>query len=141
MKSELIDVAQSYDIASDMEVMSAHRRRSNTAQRLELLKKKKKNNPKIKIEWKDNLHTFSGNFLKNILNKYSTLFCDIILKPLRAFLETPSFLSALIIAYFFYRKRTQKPIPSERIDEGKNRSQEIEIAVKPVNKAEPVSTI
>src|SRR5688572_15394630 len=41
-KSEL-ERAQSLDILSDMDMIGAHRRRSNTAQRLERLKKERKN--------------------------------------------------------------------------------------------------
>jgi hypothetical protein len=52
-KSEL-EAAQSYDIVSNIEMIGAHRRRSNTAQRLERLRLEKKNQSKVKvIQWKD----------------------------------------------------------------------------------------
>ena len=48
-----MDFAQSYSIGQDMEY-GAHRRRSNTAQRLERLKRERKNLEKIKIvHWRD----------------------------------------------------------------------------------------
>ncbi|XP_013789435.1 target of rapamycin complex 2 subunit MAPKAP1-like [Limulus polyphemus] len=50
---DLTEMVQSCDIVSDMEFIGAHRRRSNTAQRLERLKKEKKNNAKVKnITWR-----------------------------------------------------------------------------------------
>jgi hypothetical protein len=56
-KSEL-EAAQSFDIVSDMDMMGAHRRRSNTAQRLDRLKKERRNQAKIKvIHWKDNCYS------------------------------------------------------------------------------------
>ena len=52
-KSEL-ENAQSLDIVSNMDIFGPHRRRSNTAQRLERLSLEKKNRAKIKvIQWKD----------------------------------------------------------------------------------------
>lgn len=52
-KSEL-ENAQSLDIVSNMDIFAPHRRRSNTAQRLERLSIEKKNKAKIKvIQWKD----------------------------------------------------------------------------------------
>lgn len=54
IKSELENGGQSYDIMSDMEVIGSHRRRSNTAQRLDRLKKERKHQAKVKvIQWKD----------------------------------------------------------------------------------------
>lgn len=56
-KSDL-EAAQSFDIVSDMDMMGAHRRRSNTAQRLDRLKKERRNQAKIKvIHWKDNCYS------------------------------------------------------------------------------------
>ncbi|KAK3593720.1 hypothetical protein CHS0354_013618 [Potamilus streckersoni] len=47
------ELSHSYDILPDMDYV-AHRRRSNTAQRLERLKKEKRNQSKVKqISWKD----------------------------------------------------------------------------------------
>lgn len=52
-KSEL-ENAQSFDIVSNMDVFGSHRRRSNTAQRLEKLRLEKKNKAKVKVvQWKD----------------------------------------------------------------------------------------
>lgn len=63
VKSEL-EPAQSLDILSDMDMIGAHRRRSNTAQRLERLKKERRNQAKIKvIQWKDNTNAvLSGTY-------------------------------------------------------------------------------
>ncbi|XP_060602079.1 target of rapamycin complex 2 subunit MAPKAP1-like [Ruditapes philippinarum] len=48
------ELSHSYDILPDMDY-GAHRRRSNTAQRLERMKKEKRNQSKVKnISWKDN---------------------------------------------------------------------------------------
>lgn len=47
---------------SDFELIGAHRRRSNTAQRLEKLNREKKNQAKVKvITWKKNPQTLTGN--------------------------------------------------------------------------------
>ena len=59
-KSELLEAAQSYDIMSDMELIGV-RRRSNTAQRLERLKKERKSQSKVKtIQWKSNPYGLTG---------------------------------------------------------------------------------
>ncbi|KAG1654956.1 Target of rapamycin complex 2 subunit MAPKAP1 [Nymphon striatum] len=51
-----MDLSQSYDIVSDMDI-GAHRHRSNTAVRLERLKKEKKNQVKTKnIQWTNNFN-------------------------------------------------------------------------------------
>ncbi|XP_077506881.1 SAPK-interacting protein 1 isoform X2 [Amblyomma americanum] len=48
------EMSQSYDIVSEMEFIGAHRRRSNTAQRLERLKKERRLQGKLRhIVWKD----------------------------------------------------------------------------------------
>ena len=61
-KSELLEAAQSYDIMSDMELIGV-RRRSNTAQRLERLKKERKSQAKVKtIQWKSNPYGLTGYF-------------------------------------------------------------------------------
>ena len=53
--SSELEVAHSLSIGQDMDMMGAHRRRSNTAQRLERMKKDRKNREKLKIiQWKDN---------------------------------------------------------------------------------------
>lgn len=65
-KSEL-EGAQSFDILSDMEMIGAHRRRSNTAQRLERLKKERKNQAKVKvIQWKDPCDKMTGSELDDL---------------------------------------------------------------------------
>lgn len=52
-KSEL-EGAQSFDIVSNMDIFGSHRRRSNTAQRLERLRIEKKSKAKVKVvQWKD----------------------------------------------------------------------------------------
>lgn len=59
-KSELLEASQSYDIMSEMELIG-HRRRSNTAQRLERLKNERKSQAKVKvIPWKENPHLLTG---------------------------------------------------------------------------------
>lgn len=64
-KSELSEAAQSYDIMSDMALIDAHRRRSNTAQRLEKLKKERKSQAKIKvITWKDKPQELTGRHVR-----------------------------------------------------------------------------
>ena len=51
-KSEL-ESAQSFDIVSNMDIFGSHRRRSNTAQRLERLRLEKKKKAKVKVvQWK-----------------------------------------------------------------------------------------
>lgn len=56
------DMAHSFDIVSDMD-LGAHRRRSNTAQRLDRLKKERQSQALIKhIQWKDNYESPSGQF-------------------------------------------------------------------------------
>lgn len=58
----MLEAAQSFDIMSDFELIGAHRRRSNTAQRLEKLNREKKNQAKVKvITWKKNPQTLTGN--------------------------------------------------------------------------------
>ncbi|XP_053398791.1 target of rapamycin complex 2 subunit MAPKAP1-like isoform X1 [Mercenaria mercenaria] len=53
MESSDNELSHSYDILPDMD-FGAHRRRSNTAQRLERMKKQKRNQSKVKnIPWKD----------------------------------------------------------------------------------------
>ncbi|XP_015784600.1 target of rapamycin complex 2 subunit MAPKAP1 [Tetranychus urticae] len=53
-KSELLDATQSCEIVSDIEMIGAHRGRSNTAQRLERLKEEKRAAAKTKyIHWRD----------------------------------------------------------------------------------------
>lgn len=48
------EMGQSYDIVSDMELIGAHRRRSNTAQRLERLKKERRQQAKLRhVVWRD----------------------------------------------------------------------------------------
>ncbi|KAL3186033.1 hypothetical protein MRX96_028162 [Rhipicephalus microplus] len=48
------EMSQSYDIVSEMEFIGAHRRRSNTAQRLERLKKERRLQGKLRhVVWKD----------------------------------------------------------------------------------------
>ncbi|RWS26034.1 target of rapamycin complex 2 subunit MAPKAP1-like protein [Leptotrombidium deliense] len=75
-KSELLDIAQSFDIVSDMEMIGAHRRRSNTAQRLERLKKEKKSQAKVKIiHWKDNVQPLTENDLAEIFPKKQLATC------------------------------------------------------------------
>jgi hypothetical protein len=60
-KSELSEAAQSYDIMSDMDLIGV-RRRSNTAQRLERLKKEKKSQSKLQTyAWKPNPYPLSGD--------------------------------------------------------------------------------
>jgi hypothetical protein len=62
-KSELLEAAQSYDIMSDMELIGV-RRRSNTAQRLERLKKERKSQSKVKvIQWRDNPYLLTGDWI------------------------------------------------------------------------------
>ncbi|XP_023233988.1 target of rapamycin complex 2 subunit MAPKAP1-like [Centruroides sculpturatus] len=64
IESDLLEVGQSYDIVSDMALIGAHRCRSNTAQRLERLKKERKNQGKIKnIQWKENTSNISSEEL------------------------------------------------------------------------------
>ncbi|XP_076343624.1 SAPK-interacting protein 1 isoform X2 [Tachypleus tridentatus] len=54
LDADLTEMVQSCDIVSDMEFIGAHRCRSNTAQRLDRLKKEKKNNAKIKnVTWRN----------------------------------------------------------------------------------------
>lgn len=46
-------------------IAGAHRRRSNTAQRLERMKKEKRNQSKVKnISWKDNNLQYNGNLIQ-----------------------------------------------------------------------------
>ncbi|GFS49915.1 target of rapamycin complex 2 subunit MAPKAP1, partial [Trichonephila inaurata madagascariensis] len=53
-ESDLLETGQSYDIVSGMGFIGGHRHRSNTAQRLEKLKKDRQNQAKIThIHWKD----------------------------------------------------------------------------------------
>ncbi|EEC18928.1 mitogen-activated protein kinase associated protein, putative, partial [Ixodes scapularis] len=48
------EMGQSYDIVSDMELIGAHRRRSNTAQRLERLKKERRQQAKLRhVVWRE----------------------------------------------------------------------------------------
>ena len=54
-ESDDLEPGPSPDITGDMDFMGGHRRRSNTAQRLDRLKKERRNQAKIKvIHWKDN---------------------------------------------------------------------------------------
>ncbi|XP_053403288.1 target of rapamycin complex 2 subunit MAPKAP1-like [Mercenaria mercenaria] len=54
MESSDNELSHSYDILPDMDFDHPHRRRSNTAQRLERMKKEKRNQSKVKnIPWKD----------------------------------------------------------------------------------------
>lgn len=63
-KSEL-ETAQSFDIVSNMDIFGSHRRRSNTAQRLERLRVEKKNKAKVKVvQWKDTIENQSINDLE-----------------------------------------------------------------------------
>ncbi|KAL4223239.1 Target of rapamycin complex 2 subunit mapkap1 [Mactra antiquata] len=72
------DLSHSYDILPDMDY-GAHRRRSNTAQRLERMKKEKRNQSKVKnISWKDtntDYHTDDRGHLfeKKVLSPVQTL--------------------------------------------------------------------
>ncbi|GBL97706.1 Target of rapamycin complex 2 subunit MAPKAP1 [Araneus ventricosus] len=74
-ESDLLEAGQSYDIVSGMGFIGGHRHRSNTAQRLEKLKKDRQNQAKIThIQWKDcptNLseQDLSQLFPKKDLNK------------------------------------------------------------------------
>ncbi|CAG2109000.1 unnamed protein product [Medioppia subpectinata] len=68
-KSELSEAAQSYDIMSDMELIGV-RRRSNTAQRLERLKKEKKSQAKVRtIPWKTNPNPLSESEINELFPK------------------------------------------------------------------------
>nr|KAG5701742.1 hypothetical protein BaRGS_004344 [Batillaria attramentaria] len=63
------DLSHSYDILPDMDY-GAHRRRSNTAQRLERLKKEKQVQGKIKtISWKDAPATLSADERGNLFER------------------------------------------------------------------------
>ena len=60
-KSEL-ENAQSFDIVSNMDIFGSHRRRSNTAQRLERLRLEKKNKAKVKVvRWSNTTENQSFN--------------------------------------------------------------------------------
>lgn len=60
-KSEL-ENAQSFDIVSNMDIFGSHRRRSNTAQRLERLRLDKKNKSKVKVvRWANQIDNQSIN--------------------------------------------------------------------------------
>ncbi|GFS72957.1 target of rapamycin complex 2 subunit MAPKAP1 [Nephila pilipes] len=53
-ESDLLEAGQSYDIVSGMGFIGGHRHRSNTAQRLEKLKKDRQNQAKIThVQWKE----------------------------------------------------------------------------------------
>lgn len=68
-KSDL-DASQSYDIVSEMEMIGAHRRRSNTAQRLEKLKQEKKIQSKVKvIQWNNDDVNLAGWMICYLLIK------------------------------------------------------------------------
>ncbi|UYV62834.1 MAPKAP1 [Cordylochernes scorpioides] len=63
----------SYDILSDMAMIGAHRRRSNTAQRLDKLKKEKKDQANIKtVCWKEPSSSLSAEELEHLFPKKSS---------------------------------------------------------------------
>ncbi|XP_067661871.1 target of rapamycin complex 2 subunit MAPKAP1-like [Haliotis asinina] len=63
------ELSHSYDILPDMDY-GAHRRRSNTAQRLERLKKEKRNQCKVKtISWKDSQTNYSADDKGHLFEK------------------------------------------------------------------------
>jgi len=69
LESDSVELSQSCDILCDMDI-GAHRRRSNTAQRLERLKRERKNQAKIKnVQWRDNPNTLSDEERANLFQK------------------------------------------------------------------------
>ena len=76
VKSEL-EPCHSCDIVSDMDMIGAHRRRSNTAQRLDRLRKERKNQAKVKvIHWRDSCYsseTLSGTHSCSCVISFSHL--------------------------------------------------------------------
>lgn len=69
LESELLEAGQSYDVASGMGFIGGHRHRSNTAQRLERLKKERQIQAKIThIHWKEFSGQLSGEFPNVNLN-------------------------------------------------------------------------
>lgn len=70
LESELMEASQSYDVSSGMGFIGGHRHRSNTAQRLERLKKERQIQAKIThIHWKECPSQLSETELKELFPK------------------------------------------------------------------------
>lgn len=75
MESELLEAGQSYDVTTGIGFIGGHRHRSNTAQRLERLRKEKQMQAKIAyIQWKEYPNQLSGN-------EFEKIYFYLILKP------------------------------------------------------------
>lgn len=78
LDSELLEAGQSVDIVSDMALIGAHRHRSNTAQRLERLKKEKQLQAKIKhVQWKKNSDPLSESEKSELFPKKENIHNDV----------------------------------------------------------------
>lgn len=70
MESELLEAGQSYDVASGIGFIGGHRHRSNTAQRLERLRKEKQMQAKIAhVHWKEYSNPLSEKELFELFPK------------------------------------------------------------------------